>query len=129
MRDICSSRLPKSHSDLEEGDISSSFREMVVDLGDLIKNMVVLASGHPDRRSHYSQFLARICTQCPHLRQHAPAYAPISRAHVRATPEVARAVRPCVGTTHVPPLLTRIVTCATPDLLLKHPDATLVTYV
>jgi hypothetical protein len=73
--------------------------------------MVVLAYGHPDGRPHCSQFLACICTPCPHLRQHAP----VSRAHV--------------GTARAPPLLTRPVTCVTPDLLLKHPDATLTTYV
>jgi hypothetical protein len=41
----------------------------------------------------------------------------------------ARAARPRAGTLALPPLLTRIATYATPDLLLKHPDATLTTYV
>jgi len=41
MRDICSSRLPKLHLDLREGEVSLFFREMVVDLGDIIKNICI----------------------------------------------------------------------------------------
>jgi hypothetical protein len=39
MRDICSSRLPKSHSDLEEGEISSSFRRDGGGFRDLVKKI------------------------------------------------------------------------------------------
>jgi hypothetical protein len=100
--------------------------------------LAVLAPGHSDVRS-YTPFPARACTP----RQHQHASAPCLRFHMPTRdphrPDAAHAADRVRGPLAPPPLLTQlqqvaaaggsIATYATPDLLLKHPDETFVTYI